>query len=158
MHPRLLNHRILSLILMLHRRGKRVDNTNYEEREEREGVSVDQWTYSCKPNQNLLFWSPNYTTKSTGQFLLWNTSLLNQREFSRVGIGRVQGSVFIITRKQPGNPENFDRDAKDKNERHEFFPSSLFYSSFLHYKSRLRSIKVLSCLLSIFSIFAFPDN
>lgn len=74
---------------------------------------------------------------------------MNQREFSRVELGRVQGSVFIITRKQPGNPEKFDRDAKDKNERHEFFPSSLFYSSFLHYKSRLRSIKV----SSVFSLY-----
>lgn len=116
------SHKPWSDFLILHRNGKWVYNANYESGGGKEGGSIDQPLFI---SQIKSYFSEAPTILLNPQGYYDEIYLFSNRELSRVGTDRVQGSVLIWTKKQPGNKKKFDRVAKDKIEIYQylsFFP------------------------------------
>lgn len=80
-----------SYLLILHRNGKWVYNTNYEDGGEKEGGSVDQ-PLLISQIKSYFSEAPTILLNPQGYYEIY---LFNNRELSRVGTDRVQGSVLI---------------------------------------------------------------
>lgn len=80
-----------SYLLILHRNGKWVYNTNYEDGGEKEGGSVDQ-PLLISQIKSYFSEAPTILLNPQGYYEIY---LFNSRELSRVGTDRVQGSVLI---------------------------------------------------------------